>query len=149
MCFTGIGIDFYYFYLQQIRYILFIFSFPRYARYYEKDGKLHRTLFKAYGIHFDVMVYGQVMNIMWLATKLHSIFSRNKCYLFTHVYQYLIKLHARASSSDRFVSHVLLWKEPDFPKVSSTTSFLFGTSLKLPAILCAYDNLLLVYTITY
>lgn len=31
----------------------------RYARYYEKDGKLHRTLFKAYGIHFDVMVYGQ------------------------------------------------------------------------------------------
>ena len=48
-----------------------------------------------------------------------------------------------------FVSHVLLWKEPDFPKVSSKTSFLFGTSLKLPAILCAYDNLLLVYTITY
>lgn len=43
----------------KFRYVLFIFSFPRYARYYEKDGKLHRTLFKAFGIHFDVMVYGQ------------------------------------------------------------------------------------------
>ena len=146
MCFTGIGIDFYFIY-SKFLYIFFIFFFPRFTRYYEKDGKLHRTLFKAYGIHFDVMVYGQVMNTMWLATKLRAIFSRNKCYLFTHVYQYLIKLHARASSSDRFVSHVLLWKEPDFPKVSSKTSFLFGTSLKLPAILCA--NLLLVYLITY
>lgn len=31
----------------------------RFARYYEKDGKLHRTLFKAYGIRYVVMVYGQ------------------------------------------------------------------------------------------
>lgn len=31
----------------------------RFARYYEKDGKLHRTLFKAYGIRYVVLVYGQ------------------------------------------------------------------------------------------
>lgn len=31
----------------------------RHARFYEKGGKLHRTLFKAYGIRFVVMVYGQ------------------------------------------------------------------------------------------
>ncbi|XP_074635329.1 P2X purinoceptor 4-like [Acropora palmata] len=31
----------------------------RYARFYEKDGKLYRTLFKAYGIRFVVLVYGQ------------------------------------------------------------------------------------------
>ncbi|KAL9981786.1 hypothetical protein ACROYT_G010533 [Oculina patagonica] len=31
----------------------------RFSRYYEKDGKLHRTLFKAYGIRFMVLVYGQ------------------------------------------------------------------------------------------
>ena len=34
--------------------------FSRYARYYERDGKLYRTLFKAYGIRYVVMVYGQV-----------------------------------------------------------------------------------------
>lgn len=34
--------------------------FTRYARFYEKGGKLHRTLFKAYGIRYVVMVYGQV-----------------------------------------------------------------------------------------
>ena len=32
----------------------------RFARFYEKDGKLHRTLFKAYGIRYVVLVYGQV-----------------------------------------------------------------------------------------
>lgn len=31
----------------------------RFARYYDKDGKLHRTLFKAYGIRYVVLVYGQ------------------------------------------------------------------------------------------
>ena len=32
----------------------------RFARYYEKGGKLHRTLIKAYGIRYMVLVYGQV-----------------------------------------------------------------------------------------
>ncbi|XP_068749679.1 P2X purinoceptor 4-like [Montipora capricornis] len=31
----------------------------RFARFYEKDGMLYRSLFKAYGIRFVVMVYGQ------------------------------------------------------------------------------------------
>jgi len=31
----------------------------RFARFYEKGGKLHRTLFKAYGIRYVVLVYGQ------------------------------------------------------------------------------------------
>lgn len=37
----------------------------RFARYYDKDGKLHRTLFKAYGIRYVVLVYGQVSYHMY------------------------------------------------------------------------------------
>lgn len=39
--------------------------FCRYAKYYELHGKEQRTLFKAYGIRFDVLVFGTVNAIIF------------------------------------------------------------------------------------
>ena len=38
--------------------------FCRYANYYVQDNVLYRTLFKAYGIRFMILVYGQVKIIV-------------------------------------------------------------------------------------
>ena len=39
--------------------VLFLLDF-RYANYFVQNNTLHRTLFKAYGIRFLIMVYGEV-----------------------------------------------------------------------------------------
>lgn len=33
---------------------------PRFAKYYSDQGREYRTLIKAYGIRFDVIVFGKV-----------------------------------------------------------------------------------------
>ena len=45
-------------------FILFFQYFCRYANYYVQDNVLYRTLFKAYGIRFMILVYGQVKIIV-------------------------------------------------------------------------------------
>ena len=47
--------------------VLFLLGF-RYANYFVRNNTLHRTLFKAYGIRFLIMVYGEVKDYLrsWL-----------------------------------------------------------------------------------
>lgn len=51
---------------------LFLLGF-RYANYFVQDNVLHRTLFKAYGIRFLIMVYGEVKDYL-LQVKLIIVF---------------------------------------------------------------------------
>lgn len=42
-------------------FFFFSLSFCRFAKYNTENGVEERTLYKAFGIRFDVMVFGQVL----------------------------------------------------------------------------------------
>ena len=42
--------------------LLLLILFFRFAKYYVKDNVLYRTLLKAYGIRFAILVYGEVIS---------------------------------------------------------------------------------------
>ena len=43
-------------------FCFFVFTTHRYADYYVENGVRYRTLTKAYGIKFELIVYGEVNN---------------------------------------------------------------------------------------
>ena len=45
--------------IEKLIFAFFLLGF-RYANYFIKNNTLHRTLFKAYGIRFVILVYGEV-----------------------------------------------------------------------------------------
>ena len=57
--------------LEMSQAVLFLLGF-RYANYFVENNTLHRTLFKAYGIRFLIMVYGEVMDYFFLNEADHT-----------------------------------------------------------------------------
>lgn len=48
--------------LESLNYVFVFNYFFRFAKYYVKDNVLYRTLLKAYGIRFTILVYGEVIS---------------------------------------------------------------------------------------
>lgn len=53
--------------MKVILFVLFL-RFPRFAKYYSKNGEESRTLIKAYGIRLDIIVHGHVRGFSFITT---------------------------------------------------------------------------------